>query len=102
MSDPAMLADHLDHQADAILAVWRSTVERVGDIAEAGRLSYAEFVDHVPDLLDRLAERLRGRPVDAALEGKRHGQARWRQGYDIAEVVTEFGHLRSTLSRATA
>ncbi|MHC5542888.1 RsbRD N-terminal domain-containing protein, partial [Singulisphaera rosea] len=87
MSDPAMLADHLDQQSDAILAVWRSTVERVGDVSEAERLSEAEFNDHIPDLLDRLADRLRGRLADAEIIGKKHGQVRWRQGYDIAEIV---------------
>ena len=69
MSEPAMLADHLDEQTEAILAHWRATVEHVGDVPEAERLSHAEFLDHVPALLDRLAERLRGQPADAALEG---------------------------------
>jgi PAS domain S-box-containing protein len=102
MSEPALLADHLDQQADAILAIWRATVERVGDVPEAERLSYTEFIDHVPELLDRLADRLRGRPADATPEGRKHGQVRWKQGYDIAEVVREFGHLRTALTRATA
>lgn len=102
MSEPAMLADHLDRQSSAILAVWRATVERVGDVSEAGRLSFTDFIDHIPDLLDRLAERLRGRVVDATVTGKKHGTVRWRQGYDIAEVVNEFGHLRTALTRATA
>jgi signal transduction histidine kinase/CheY-like chemotaxis protein len=101
MSEPALLADHLDEHTDTILAVWRATVERVGDVPEAERLSYREFIDHVPELLDRLAERLRGRPVDAGAEGKMHGTHRWRQGYDIGEIVCEFAHLRTALCRAT-
>jgi PAS domain S-box-containing protein len=102
MTEPALLADHIDQHAEAILAVWKATVDRVGDVPEAERLSRAEFLDHVPELIDRLADRLRGRPADAALEGRKHGQHRWRQGYDIAEVVNEFGHLRTALTRATA
>src|SRR3954454_18415494 len=78
MSEPAMLADHLDQQTDAILAVWRATVDRGGDVPESERLSYGEFLDHVPALLDRLAERLRGQPSDAVAEGKEHGKHRWR------------------------
>ena len=101
MREPAMLADHLDQQSDAILGVWRKTVERVGDVSEVERLSYGEFLDHIPQLLDRLAERLRGGHSDAIAEGRKHGQIRWQQGYDIAELVSEFGHLRSALVLST-
>ena len=102
MSEPAMLADHIDEHTDAILAHWKATVDRVGDVPEAERLSHTEFVDHVPALLDRIADRLRGLPGDATDDGRKHGQLRWRQGYDIAEVIVEFGHLRTALTRATA
>src|SRR4051812_10202565 len=101
MSEPALLADHLDEQTDTILAVWRTTVDRVGDVPESERLTYSEFLDHVPELLDRLSERLRGRPVGAATEGKKHGTHRWRQGYDIGDLVSEFAHLRTALLRST-
>jgi PAS domain S-box-containing protein len=99
MSDTALLADHIDQQIDAILAVWRSTVDRYGNVPDSERLTYREFVDHIPELLERLALRLRGRDVDAVETAQKHGQHRWSQGYDIAEVVSELGHLRSTLIR---
>src|SRR5438270_8693929 len=101
MSEPALLADHLDQRAKAILAVWRATVARVGDVPEAERLTDAEFLDHVPALLDRLADRLRGQPADAVNEGKEHGKYRWRQGYDIGQIINEFAHLRTALCRST-
>ncbi len=91
MSDTATLADHIDQQVDAILEVWKSTVERIGNVPDSERLSYREFVDHIPELLDRLADRLRGRDVDTAHGAQKHGQHRWSQGYDIAEVVTRAG-----------
>ena len=89
MSDTATLADHIDQQVDAILGVWKSTVERYGNVPDSERLSYREFVDHIPELLDRLADRLRGRDVDpddvrpearpAPLEpGLRHRRGRQR------------------------
>src|SRR5450755_4516751 len=99
MSDTALLADHIDQQVDLILAVWKSTVERYGNVPDSDRLSYREFVDHIPELLDRLANRLRGREVDAVESAQKHGKHRWSQGYDIAEVVSELGHLRMTLMR---
>src|SRR5262249_31631751 len=79
----------------------RATVNRVGDLPEAERLTDQEFIDHVPELLDRLAERLRGRNVKPAVKGKKHGAHRWRQGYDIGAIVSEVGHLRTALSRST-
>jgi PAS domain S-box-containing protein len=101
MHEPAMLADHLDEQTDAILAHWRATVDRDANVPDAERLTYQEFIDHVPELLERLGDRLRGRPVDPRAEGKKHGAHRWRQGYDIGAIVAEVGHLHTALSRAT-
>ncbi|WP_435022064.1 ATP-binding protein [Tundrisphaera sp. TA3] len=101
MSETATLADHIDHHGDAILAVWRSTTEQVGNVPRAEQLSNREFVDHVPELLKNLADRLRGKPVDPSEAGQKHGQHRWSQGYDIAQVISELGHLRTSLIRAT-
>jgi PAS domain S-box-containing protein len=101
MTEPLLLADHIDEQAEAILAVWRATVEREGDVPAAERLSHREFLDHVPVLLERLAERLRGRPGDVVAEAKEHGAHRWRQGYDIGAIINEFAHLRTALCRST-
>lgn len=101
MSMTAALADHIDERTDAIISVWRSTVERKGDVPDSGRLSYAEFVDHVPEILERIADRLRGGHRRVAEAGQKHGSVRWSQGYDVAEVVGELAHLRSTLLRAS-
>src|SRR5262249_10793350 len=101
MSKTAALADHIDERSDAIIAVWRTTVERQGDVPDARRLSYAEFVDHVPEILDRIAERLRGEPGEVNGVGLKHGRVRWKQGYDVGAIVTEFGHLRASLLHAT-
>ena len=101
MDGPATLADHLDKQTDAIIEVWRATVEQVGNLPEAERLSWSEFADHIPELLDRMAERLRGHPVDVVAEGRQHG-------YGIAaairrssgdELVIEEGALYHALHR---
>lgn len=100
--ETSTLADHLDQRSEAILAVWRSTVERVGDVPEAEKLTEDEFLDHIPELLDRLADRLRGQPGEVLDSSKKHARIRWRQGYDIAEIVNEYGHLRTALTQATA
>jgi PAS domain S-box-containing protein len=102
MREPALLADHIGQRMDEILAVWKAAVARDGDVPEAERLTYVEFIDRVPELLELLSERLRGQPSDTATESRKHGRLRWKQGYDIAEIVVEFGHLRTALLRATA
>jgi len=101
MNGTAALAEHLDTRTDTIISAWRDVAEQSGDVPEAEGLSYVEFADHIPELLERLADRLRGRPTDAASEGAKHGQMRWHQGYDVTGVVGELGHLRATLIRAT-
>jgi PAS domain S-box-containing protein len=101
MNGPAMLADHLDARTDAILALWRSTVENRGDVPESEKLSPLEFNDHIPELLDRLAERLRGGSGEPHVEAQKHGRVRWRQGYGAGEIISELGHLRTVLNRAT-
>ena len=73
MTETVPLADHLNGRTDAILAVWRTTVDRVGDVPESEKLSYHEFIDHIPQLLGRLGERLRGGHSPATPEGKKHG-----------------------------
>src|SRR4051794_3569397 len=101
MISPATLADHLDARTDAIIGVWRSAVAEVGDVPRAEGLSDDELIDHIPEILDRLIERLRGRPGDAVDEGRKHGRLRWRQGFGIAEIILELGHLRTALNQAT-
>jgi two-component system CheB/CheR fusion protein len=101
MTETATLADHIDQHVDAIIAVWKATVEQVGDVPDAERLSNREFLDHVPELIERIADRLRGVDADASETGQKHGQHRWNQGYDIAEVIRELAHLRAALLRST-
>jgi PAS domain S-box-containing protein len=102
MSEPALLADHIDRRTDEILEVWRESVQRFGDVPEADKLGYDELVDHIPQILDRIADRLRGHGGDASRPAQEHGRVRWRQGYDVAEVVKELSHLRAVLCHATA
>ena len=97
MSDTATLADHIDQQVDSLLGVWRATVERYGDVPDSDRPSNREFDNHIPQLLERIAGRLRGREGDSASIAERHGQHRWSQGYDLGQLVRELGHLRTTL-----
>lgn len=101
MNGPAMVAEHLDDRTDALIGLWRESLRRSGDVPRSDSLTRTEFEDHVPTLLDRMADRLRGHEADVADVAEKHGHMRWRQGYDVAEVVSELGHLRTALVQAT-
>lgn len=101
MNETALLADHLESLEEALIAMWRQVALREGDVPSAEGLSDHEFRDHIPQLLDRLGERLRSRVAGVESEGRKHGLARFLQGYDVAEATLELGHLRTTLTRAT-
>lgn len=95
------LAAELFSRRDAILDAWRAA----GDQTErsiASSLSRAQFNDHVPAVLDSLAHTFESWPreqdadagqnqIDRVCE---HGQQRWQQGYQLRELIREWGHLQ--------
>lgn len=97
MADIRLIADHLDRDVDAILDEWSRAVDRSGKSPDADKRSNCEFLDHIPNLLARLSSVLRDEPAGVTDLGQTHGQHRWSQGYDLTEVVEEFGLLRSAL-----
>ena len=102
MSRTAALADHLDRRCDSILARWRETLDRAGDVPDAARLDDEALRDHLPEILDGVVGRLRGEGSrsETRVDSRRHGHVRWAQGFSPAEVVAEIGHLRAGLHRA--
>jgi PAS domain S-box-containing protein len=101
MNATAMVAEHLDERTHAVIDSWRAVLRRTGDVPRSESLTRTEFIDHVPALIDRMADRLRGHQADVAGEAEKHGHMRWQQGYDLIEVVAELGHLRTALTQAT-
>jgi signal transduction histidine kinase len=96
------LADALLARRDAILAAWRSAGERSEERTIASSLSRAQFNDHIPAVLDCLAHTIREWPDenDPAADANRtarvceHGLQRWQQGYQLRELIREWGHLQ--------
>ena len=78
MSEPATLAEHIDQQSEVILDLWRTTLEadwkKPSDRGDD--LSRAERLDHLPELLDLLADRLRGEKAEVSSTGREHGRHR--------------------------
>jgi hypothetical protein len=98
----AGLGEYLLNHRDEIMSEWLEAVERNPEIKSSRYMGYAELVDHLPTLLEELAERLKNlRSNSDALShpGRTHGKFRWRQGYRLEEVIREAGIIRLILLR---
>ena len=99
------LAAWLGERRDAILTAWRRAVDADPELTTASTTSRAQFVDHIPAVLDafewRLAadlpsERARAREEQQESAAE-HGLHRWQQGYNQPETMCEWGHLHLCL-----
>jgi signal transduction histidine kinase len=99
------IAAWLTDRRNAILTAWRRAVDADPDLTTASTTSRAQFIDHIPAVLDafesRLSanlpserERAREEQLDSAAE---HGLHRWQQGYNQPETMCEWGHLHLCL-----
>jgi two-component system phosphate regulon sensor histidine kinase PhoR len=94
------LARVIEHERDALLAVWRSQVRA---LPAARDLDVPTLNDHIPHLLAELASAMRtGSSVtiaQALLDGSppAHGLQRVKDAFDIEEVVAEYNILRGCI-----
>jgi signal transduction histidine kinase len=99
-ADPAReqlsaLAAEMLERRDAILETWRAAGAAVSEGNIASSLTRAQFNDHVPAVLDFWANTIQELPCrrdsDEVCE---HGLQRWQQGYQLRELIREWGHLQ--------
>ena len=89
----------LKNGQETIVRTWTEKVAADRRVSSDERLSYLQLVDHIPQIVEELHEALgavNGEPIMLA-EGREHGRQRWRQGYELKEVVRELTLLRATL-----
>lgn len=68
-------------------------------------LTRTQFTDHLPEVLAAFEQRLRTQARDATVAEERsqklqevkHGLQRWQQGYQLPELLREWGHLQLAL-----
>ena len=102
-----MTIDVLDHLAalvqqdgHAFLARWR---QQVRQLPSARQLDVPTLNDHIPGLLDELAQALRSKSDQTIPEALRessppaHGLQRLQEAFDIEEVVAEYNILRGCI-----
>jgi two-component system, OmpR family, phosphate regulon sensor histidine kinase PhoR len=94
------LAALIKREREALLSRWR---EQVQQLPSAKDLDTPALNDHVPPLLDELVtsfHSLSDQTIpEALLEGSPpiHGQQRFKDGFDIVEVVAEYNILRGCI-----
>ena len=110
-SDPAReqlsaVATELVDRRDMILEAWRAAGQPTQERGIASSLSRAQFNDHIPAVLDCLTHTIQGLPgADDTLAIRNqiarvteHGLQRWQQGYQLRELIREWGHLQMVVA----
>jgi hypothetical protein len=89
----------LKNGQETIVRTWTEKVTADRRVTSDDRLSYLQLVDHIPQIVEELHDALGdGNGGTLVLtEGREHGRQRWRQGYELKEVVRELTLLRVTL-----
>ena len=100
MSDLDKLAVLIRRESTGLVVQWRKQVKA---LPSAQHLDVPTLNDHVPEFIDELATALQeksdetiGEALDAA-SPPAHGLQRFKDGYDIEEVVAEYNILRGCI-----
>lgn len=96
------LTSHLGGQQTSILECWRIAAENEPDCSIASSLTWIQFNDHVRGFLDAFAHELLSWPDEKNAQARKHGMEeiskygmlRWQQGYQLSDLVREWGHLQ--------
>jgi len=96
---PSQLAEFLRRHRDAILERWREAVE---DRPASQGLSIEALIDHIPALLDAIAETGEAHHLDHRSRidtetAERHALERLGEGMDLSQVVIELAVLRDCI-----
>jgi len=99
------LCEFLQRCRHDILDTWRARAEADAKLRSANSLSYRQFKDHIPNVLDELYRRLKdenthknGTPIAWSKHDlAKHGFHRWQQGYQLSEVARDWSHLHKAI-----
>lgn len=89
----------LESGQETIVRTWTEKVALDRRVRSDQRLTYLQLVDHIPQIVEELRVALAHGHAEGKMleEGREHGRQRWRQGYELKEVVRELTLLRATL-----
>lgn len=99
MGLPQPLIEHLSNQRATITKRWLSTLWNSPDFITPEKLSAPRLLDHLPNLLDDLADYLGGNGAPHAEHHARvHGRYRWEQHFRLDEVLRELLVIRDIIA----
>jgi hypothetical protein len=90
----------LETASETIVRAWTEKVSLDKRVQSDAQLDYLQLIDHIPHIIEELRQALArdAHPDTGSLhKGKEHGRQRWRQGYELKEVIRELMLLRTTL-----
>src|SRR5271156_6342238 len=101
LSEFARVAAHLKARRAQILTQWHHKVAGDPGVGAASSLARAQFIDHIPRILDAFERALTARSrqgeaaaaADELAGAAEHGEHRWLHGYNSRETLREWGHL---------
>lgn len=101
----AAFAAHLRQQQVDLTERWMKAVFNDVELTESGRLTYEQLADHIPNILDEICSVLENQDLDELepaikRDARLHGKLRWKQGYQIDELVRELDLFRQMLTGA--
>ncbi len=84
--------------SEQIVRTWSEKVMADRRVQSDSQLSYVQLIDHIPQIIEELKLAMVTNPAEENLkEARNHGRQRWRQGYELKEVIRELILLRATL-----
>lgn len=84
--------------SEQILRTWSEKVMSDRRVQSDSQLSYVQLIDHIPEIIEELKHAMAASlPEEELKEANNHGRQRWRQGYELKEVIRELILLRATL-----
>jgi hypothetical protein len=89
----------LENGSDIIVRSWSDKVISDRRVHSESQLTYLQLIDHIPQIVEELHHTLRSDApnIERVEKGREHGRQRWRQGYELKEVIRELMLLRTTL-----
>jgi PAS domain S-box-containing protein len=94
------LAALLRHRREELIRRWTRRVLEDPRVPDATRLSEPELHDHIPELLDRIAEDIEaheGGALGACQSAREHARHRASEGYGLTEALRELSHFRAVI-----